>query len=124
VALRAGRLTDRAAHDHAWGDAEQTATDWGVTMAGRRGQRPTDVQNAWFPFTQLYRFALRNRPALLDLPVPIPFYDWATDVRTDVPGHLGGEAFYRLATLHLVGVGQNSTALLAAYLQTLLIEVL
>lgn len=134
--LRDGELlADRSAHDRMWGDAEQTSTDWGATIASRRGHQPTDVQAEWFQFTQLYRFMLANRPVVLDEigqlgalldPVlgnfKIPFYDWVTDVRTDVPTRKGAEAFYRLVTLHVIGAGESSAALLAAYLPVMFDE--
>jgi hypothetical protein len=87
--LRAGQLTDRAAHDHAWGDAEQTSTGWGTTMAAQHGHDPTDVQSRWFQFTRVYRFMLTNRHTALDEINGLA----ATDVTTDVPARQGGEAF-------------------------------
>lgn len=132
--LHDGALTGRAAHDHAWGEAEQTSTDYGQTVAAALGRQPTDVQSCWFQFTQLYRFMLINRPAVLDeitvlsvldpnlAKFKIPFYDWATDVRTDVPARNGGMAFYQLCALHVIGEGESATALLTAYLPVMFAE--
>jgi hypothetical protein len=134
--LRHGELlADRSTHDRVWGDAEQTSTDWGTTIASRRGHQPTGVQSRWFQFTELYRFMLSSRPAVLDeigrlgalldsdlANFKIPFYDWATDVRSDVPARQGAEAFYRLVTLHVIGAGESSAALLAAYLPVMFDE--
>ena len=121
--LRAGQLTDRAAHDHAWGDAEQTSTDWGTTVAAQLGHEPTDVQSRWFQFTQVYRFMLMNRPAALDeinrLGATVPFYDWATDVTTDMPSHQGGEAFYQLVSLNVIYAGESTILLFDAYIPVL-----
>ena len=127
--LRDGDLTTRAQHDAAWGAAEQTSTDWGTTTAARLGHEPTRVQRDWYQFTQLYRFMLRNRPAALDLigqvgrlvdpdlaAFSVPFYDWLTDVRTDVPAHRGGELFYQLVQAHAVRSGATVLELMIVYL--------
>lgn len=127
--LRDGELADRATHDQAWGDAEQASTDWGTELSRRAGSGPSAVQFRWFQFTQLYRAALRNRPFALDLiarygPLidpsvarfKVPFYDWATDVRTDVPAREGAQAFYDFARFDVLPAGVDAAAVFLAYL--------
>lgn len=120
---------DRAAHDKAWGEAEQASTDWGMQQARRFGHEPSVVQHRWYEFTEQYRAALRNRPSALDLiathgsrvdpnlaKFKVPFYDWATDVRTDAPARHAAEAFYDFARFDVLPTGLDAAGVFVAYL--------
>lgn len=108
--LRSGDLTDRSAHDRAWGEAEQASIDDGVALAEHvHGLTPTAVERRFFEFTQFYRWALGHRPLLLDLylgsapvapgrpPRQQKFLDWFTDVTKDVPARDGAALSYDFA---------------------------
>ncbi len=134
--LHRGELTDRGAHDRAWGEAEQTATDHGVAVAEREhGLRQTAVERRFFLFSEFYRWALRNRPAVLDLlllhaallnPVlvlrRVPFVDWFTDVRESTPSRKGCEMAYAYAQLDPVNGAFSTLDLLFAYVPELFEE--
>ncbi|GGP78810.1 hypothetical protein [Saccharothrix coeruleofusca] len=136
IALRRGELAERAAHDRAWSEAEQAATDHGVVLAERvRGLRPTAVERRFFLFSEFYRWTLRNRPAVLDLllvhgvlvhPVlplrRVPFVDWFTDVGNPVPSYEGCQVAYAHAELDPVSGSFGTLELLLAYLPELFEE--
>ncbi|HET9143836.1 hypothetical protein [Actinophytocola sp.] len=116
--LSRGELAARSAHDRAWSEAEQAATDHGIALAAAHGQFATPVEQRFFQFSEVYRWTLRNRPFALDLlffygPLihpdlagqRVPFYDWFTDVAESAPSYKGCEIGYGFAQLHpIVGV--------------------
>lgn len=127
--LRSGAFSDRAAHDKAWGEAEQASTDWGGTLARRADREPSRVQHRWFELTQQYRSVLRKRPAAFDLitthgpridptlaKFKVPFYDWATDVSNKTPARHGAEAFYNFARLHALPASLDAADVFVSYL--------
>ncbi len=108
MALLGGQLTDRAAHDRAWSQAEQASIDHGVALAEKtHGLKPTPTEQRFLAFTQFYRWVLLNRPILLDLGLPpiapgkppqqTNFLNWFTDVTNDVPSHKGAAFSYDVA---------------------------
>lgn len=111
--LSTGELGNRTAHDRAWSEAEQASIEHGVALAARHGQYATPVERRFFEFSAVYRWALRNRPAALDLlagygpqihpelaRLRVPFYDWFTDVSRSAPSYKGCEMAYGFAQLH------------------------
>lgn len=117
TALRAG-FPSRAAHDRAWGDAEQASTDYGYDLAVRVHNRPPNpVEQGFFNFSQIYRSIMRSREeavavvAYYGLLSGQPevlyrsrdFVDWFTNVGSSVPAHMGSEMSFRLASLDILG---------------------
>ncbi len=110
-----GGWQTRSAHDRAWSEAEQASTEHGVVLAESHGQHATPVEQRFYQFSEVYRWALRNRPVALDLlavfgplihpdlaRLRVPFYDWFTDVRESAPSYKGCEMAYGFARLHPV----------------------
>jgi hypothetical protein len=134
--LHRGELTVRNVHDRAWSEAEQASTEHGAALAEQvHGVPPTAVERRFFLFSEFYRWALRNRPALLDLllvhgalldPVlvvrRVPFVDWLTDVRESTPSRKGCEIAYAYAGLDPVGGTFSTLELLLAYVPELFEE--
>lgn len=46
----------------------------------------------------------------------VPFYDWATDVRTDAPARHAAEAFYDFVRFDVLPTGLDATGVFVAYL--------
>ncbi|MFI9011169.1 hypothetical protein ACIGNX_28430 [Actinosynnema sp. NPDC053489] len=134
--LARGELAVRGTHDRAWSEAEQASTEHGVAVAEQvHGLRPTAVERRFFLFSEFYRWALRNRPAVLDLlllyggllnPVlvlrRVPFVDWLTDVRESAPSRKGSEMAYAYARLDPVNGAFSTVELLLAYIPELFEE--
>ena len=136
--LHRGELTARNSHDRAWSEAEQASTEHGVQVAEQvHGLRATAVERRFFLFSEFYRWALRNRPVVLDLllvyaalfnPVlalkRVPFVDWLTDVRETTPSRKGSEIAYAYAQLDPVNGAFSTLDLLLAYIPELFEEFL
>jgi hypothetical protein len=116
--LKAGQLRSRAAHDRAWGEAEQASTDHGVYLAEVVHKTPpSDVEKRFYDFSQLYRTIMRNKDEaanvveLYGVMTRQPavtyrsdnFVDWFTDVGNIVPSRKGCEMSWRFATLDIFG---------------------
>lgn len=120
--LAAGKLTDRAAHDRAWSVAEQASTEYGVYLAERKhGIQPTRAEQGLYQFSEVYRWALRNRPTPLSGPVApgeqrqLLFLDWFTDVSNPVPARRGTEFAYDYSSMHPLAGTLGVAALFHAY---------
>ncbi|MBK1785888.1 hypothetical protein [Prauserella cavernicola] len=123
--LRDGELESRSAHDRAWSEAEQAATDHGVFVAEQvNGIAPSAVEQRFFAYSEFYRWALRTRPALLDVVSPgvrpgetvqLTFVDWFTDVTNPVPARKGADLALDLAEFDLAGGPVSGLLLLHAY---------
>jgi hypothetical protein len=134
--LHAGELAVRNVHDKAWSEAEQAATDHGVTVAEKVHRiKPTAVERRFFMYSEFYRWTLRNRPAVLDLLAVygglihpelarqrVPFLDWFTDVGNPVPARKGCEVAYSAARLDPIAGLFTTLDLLLAYLPDLFEE--
>jgi hypothetical protein len=130
-----GDWPTRAAHDRAWSEAEQASTEHGVALAESHGQYATGVEQRFYQFSETYRWALRNRPAALDLlavfgplihpdlaRLRVPFYDWFTDVRESAPSIKGCEMAYGFAQLHPIAGVLGVAGLFLAYVTELFDE--
>jgi hypothetical protein len=84
VDMRAGRLSDRVTHDHEWGLAEQASTNSGVSYANGLGVKPTNLEDHWFAWSQVFRWIMINEAALRSVPLAGgalgPLLDEFTDV--------------------------------------------
>ncbi|KAJ4334384.1 hypothetical protein N0V87_006928 [Didymella glomerata] len=95
--MEGGGYVNRDAHDEGWSVAEQTATDYGKTVADKRFMA-TEHEKRWYLFSQLFRVIMRNhnetvdvcRVAALANPLTWAFapkcddlIDWLTDI-TDI----------------------------------------
>ncbi|MFL6119660.1 hypothetical protein [Actinophytocola sp.] len=133
--LSTGQLATRAAHDRAWSEAEQASTEYGNAVAEARGVPATAVEWRFYQFSEVYRWALRNRPVALDLlafygplidpelaGARVPFYDWFTDVSESAPSHRGSEMAYGFAQLHPVAGVFGIAGLFLAYVKELFEE--
>lgn len=133
TALSRGELTDRDAHDRAWGEAEQASTEHGVVLAEQvHGLRPTTVERRFFQFSELYRWTLRNRPVAQDLLLlygvlahpqlavrRVSFLDWFTDVSESTPSYKGCAIAYSYARLDPISGTVGTVELLLLYLPEL-----
>jgi len=126
--LSTGQLTTRAAHDKAWGEAEQASTEYGNAVAAARGVPATAVEWRFYQFSEMYRWALRNRPVALGLlafygplihpdlaRARVPFYDWFTDVSESAPSYQGCELAYGFAQSHPIAGVFGVAGLFLAY---------
>jgi hypothetical protein len=133
--LAGGQLTTRAAHDRAWGEAEQASTEYGNAMAEARGVPATAAEWRFYQFSEMYRWALRNRPFALDLlafygplihpdlaRARVPFYDWFTDVSESAPSYKGCELAYGFGQLHPIAGVVGVAGLFLAYVRELFQE--
>jgi hypothetical protein len=133
--LSTGQLTTRAAHDRAWSEAEQASTEHGNAVAVARGVPATAVEWRFYQFSEMYRWALRNRPVALDLlafygPLihrdlarsRVPFYDWFTDVSESAPSYKSCELAYGFAQLHPIAGVFGMAGLFLAYVRELFEE--
>jgi hypothetical protein len=133
--LSRGELTTRAAHDRAWSEAEQASTEYGNTLANQNGVPATAVEWRFYQFSEMYRWALRNRPFALDLlaiygplihpgliRARVPFYDWFTDVRESAPSYKSCEMAYGFAELHPITGVFGMAGLFLAYTKELFEE--
>lgn len=133
--LSSGQLTTRAAHDRAWAEAEQASTEYGNAVAEARGVPATAAEWRFYQFSEVYRWALRNRPFALDLlavygplihpdlaGARVPFYDWFTDVRESAPSYKGCELAYGFAQLHPIAGVFGMAGLFLAYVRELFDE--
>jgi hypothetical protein len=133
--LAGGQLTTRAAHDRAWSEAEQASTEYGNAMAEAHGVPATAVEWRFYQFSEMYRWALRNRPFALDLlalygplihpdlaRARVPFYDWFTDVSESAPSYRGCELAYGFAQLHPIAGVFGVAGLFLAYVTELFEE--
>jgi hypothetical protein len=133
--LSTGQLTTRAAHDRAWGEAEQASTEYGNQVAESRGVPATAVEWRFYQFSELYRWTLRNRPFALDLlaiygplihpdlaKTRVPFYDWFTDVSESAPSTKGCEMAYDVAQLHPIAGVFGMAGLFLAYMKEMFAE--
>ena len=133
--LSTGQLTTRAAHDRAWSEAEQASTEYGNTLAVTNGVPPTAVEWRFYQFSEMYRWALRNRPVALDLlalygPLihpelaakRVPFYDWFTDVSESAPSRKSCEMAYGFAELNPITGVFGMAGLFLAYTKELFEE--
>lgn len=100
--LADGQLTDRAAHDKAWSEAEQASTERGAAYAEQvHGMWPSAAERRMYVFSEVYRWVLRNRPAPFADPVgkgdqtQALFLNWFTDVTNPTPARKGIEFAYR-----------------------------
>lgn len=108
--LAAGELSNRGVHDRTWSKAEQSATDYGDTIARQRGQTPDQTEQRFWQETQVYRLVLRNRPLAMDVLAGVwrganlrqrqDFYDWATDSTNYDAGIEGAELLWHNAELN------------------------
>lgn len=116
--LKAGQLRSRAAHDRAWGEAEQLSTDHGVYLAVKvHNLPPSDVEQRFYDFSQLYRTIMREKAETANIveyygvltgqPEVVyrsdNFVDWFTDVGNIVPARMACEMAWRFATLDIFG---------------------
>jgi hypothetical protein len=133
--LAGGQLTTRAAHDRAWSEAEQASTEYGNATAEARGVPATAVEWRFYQFSEMYRWALRNRPFALDLlalygplihpdlaRARVPFYDWFTDVSESAPSYKSCELAYGFAQLHPIAGVLGVAGLFLAYVEELFEE--
>lgn len=133
--LSTGQLTTRAAHDRAWGEAEQASTEHGNALAEAHGVPATAAEWRFYQFSELYRWALRNRPFALDLlavygpfihpdlaRARVPFYDWFTDVSESAPSYKGCELAYGFAQLHPIAGVLGMAGLFLSYVRELFEE--
>jgi hypothetical protein len=133
--LSTGQLTTRGAHDRAWSEAEQASTEYGNAMADAHGQRATAAEWRFYQFSEVYRWALRNRPLVLDLLLiygplidphlagaRVPFYDWFTDVSESAPSYKGCEMAYGFAQLHPIAGVFGMAGLFLSYVKELFDE--
>jgi hypothetical protein len=133
--VASGSLATRAAHDRAWSAAEQASTEHGVAIAAGHGQYPTSAEQRFFQFSEVYRWALRNRPVGLDLLAVYgwlihpdlvrqraSFYDWFTDVRESAPSYKGCEMAYGFANLHPIAGVFGMAGLFLSYVTELFDE--
>ncbi|GAB1508880.1 hypothetical protein [Actinophytocola sp. KF-1] len=133
--LSTGALTTRAAHDKAWSEAEQASTEYGNALAVSRGKPPTAVEWRFYQFSEMYRWALRNRPFALDLlaiygplihpdlaRMRVPFYDWFTDVSESAPSRRSCEMAYGFAELNPITGVFGMAGLFLAYVEDLFDE--
>lgn len=133
--LSTGQLPTRAAHDRAWSEAEQASTEYGNTLAEANGVPATAVEWRFYQFSEMYRWALRNRPFALDLlavygplihpelaSVRVPFYDWFTDVSESAPSYRSCEMAYGFAQLHPIAGVLGMAGLFLAYMKELFEE--
>jgi hypothetical protein len=133
--LSTGQLATRAAHDKAWGEAEQASTDYGNAVAEAHGVPATAAEWRFYQFSEVYRWALRNRPVALDLlavygplidpdlaRARVPFYDWFTDVSESAPSYKGCELAYGFAQLHPIAGVFGIAGLFLAYVTELFEE--
>jgi hypothetical protein len=133
--LSNGELTDRAAHDRAWSEAEQASTEHGNAVAEAHGQAATDVESRFYQFSEMYRWVLRNRPVAIGLLVTygplihpdlagaaVPFYDWFTDVREQAPSEKGCAMAYGFADLNPIDGVVGMAGLFLAYVTELFRE--
>ncbi|HEV2781722.1 MAG TPA: hypothetical protein VGX25_20245 [Actinophytocola sp.] len=135
--LSTGALGTRSAHDRAWSEAEQASTEHGDALAAAHGQHATPVEWRFYQFSEVYRWALRNRPVVLDLlavygplihpalaRLRVPFYDWFTDVSRSAPSYKGCEMAYGFAQLHPIAGVVGVAGLFLAYVAELFDEYL
>lgn len=133
--LSSGALTTRAAHDRAWSEAEQASTEYGNALAVSRGVPATAVEWRFYQFSEMYRWALRNRPFALDLlaiygplihpelaRLRVPFYDWFTDVSESAPSNRSCEMAYGFAELNPITGVTGMAGLFLAYVEDLFDE--
>lgn len=121
VGLKAG-YGSRAAHDRAWGRAEQASTDWGGHVAvDLHNLPPTPVEKNFLDFSQLYRSILMNKQEAVNIVrlygemssqpevtfASRDFVEWLTDVGNITASRQGCELSYLLSSYQLFdGVGQ------------------
>jgi hypothetical protein len=135
--LSTGQFATRTAHDRAWSEAEQASTEHGDALAAAHGQWATPVERRFYQFSEVYRWALRNRPVVLDLLFVygalihpelarqrVPFYDWFTDVSESAPSYRGCEMAYGFAQLHPIAGVVGMAGLFLAYVTELFDEYL
>jgi hypothetical protein len=133
--LSGGELTSRSAHDRAWSEAEQASTEYGNALAEANGVPATAVEWRFYQFSEMYRWALRNRPFALDLlavygplihpglaTARVPFYDWFTDVSESAPSHRSCEMAYGFAELNPITGVFGMAGLFLAYTKELFEE--
>jgi hypothetical protein len=133
--LSTGQLATRAAHDKAWGEAEQASTEYGNDLAEAHGVPATAVEWRFYQFSEMYRWTLRNRPFALDLlaiygplidphlaSVRVPFYDWFTDVSESAPSEKGCEMAYGFAQLHPIAGVFGMAGLFLSYMKEMFDE--
>lgn len=133
--LSSGQLTTRAAHDRAWSEAEQASTEYGNALAEANGVPATAVEWRFYQFSEMYRWALRNRPFALDLLAVygplihrdlagsrVSFYDWFTDVSESAPSYRSCEMAYGFAELHPITGVFGMAGLFLAYTKELFEE--
>jgi hypothetical protein len=133
--LSTGQLTTRAAHDRAWGEAEQASTEYGNALAVSHGVPATAAEWRFYQFSEMYRWALRNRPFALDLlaiygplihpdlaRLRVPFYDWFTDVSESAPANRSCEMAYGFAQLHPIAGVFGVAGLFLSYMKELFEE--
>jgi hypothetical protein len=133
--LSTGQLTTRAAHDRAWGEAEQASTEYGNALAEAHGVPATAAEWRFYQFSEMYRWALRNRPFALNLlaiygpfihpelaRARVPFYDWFTDVSESAPSYQGCDLAYGFAQLHPIEGVLGMGGLFLAYVKELFEE--
>jgi hypothetical protein len=104
--MHRGELTERAAHDPVFADAEQASLEHGVSLAEAHGAEPSRMDRNLYLGSELYRWMLRNpQPALLEINraaregvgiplAPIDFYRWFTDVRESEPTYRGAHVIH------------------------------
>jgi len=71
VDLQAGRLGVKTDHDHEWGLAEQASTNYGVSFAQSPpiNVKPTNLENNWFSFSQVFRWVMINELSIRNIKV-------------------------------------------------------
>lgn len=133
--LSTGQLTTRAAHDKSWSEAEQASTEYGNALAEAHGVPATAVEWRFYQFSEMYRWALRNRPFALDLlaiygplihpdlaAARVPFYDWFTDVSESAPSRKSCDMAYGFAELNPITGVFGMAGLFLSYMKELFEE--
>jgi hypothetical protein len=133
--LSSGQLTTRSAHDRAWSEAEQASTEYGNALAEAHGVPATAREWRFYQFSEMYRWALRNRPFALDLlalygplvhpgliGARVPFFDWFTDVGESAPSRKGCEMAYGFAQLHPIAGVLGMAGLFLSYMREMFTE--
>lgn len=117
--MRDGAFSSRDAHDAAWSNAEESATEYGRRRGDAAASPPSNQTLRWFKFTQLFRAIMRGRAAfraafLAVAPLGIgtllqavidAFLDWLTDITNPLPTLCGSKAAWELVEFDSIVLG-------------------